>query len=89
MANKRPPRPRKNSVWTAESIRALREHLELTQQQLAEELEVRQQTISEWETNTHTPHRPTQKVLTMLAERSGFTYKTDTQPDGAEEQAEG
>ena len=31
---------------------------------MAEELEVRQQTISEWETNTHTPHRPTQKVLT-------------------------
>lgn len=88
MANKRPPRPRKNSVWNAESIRALREHLELTQQQLAEELEVRQQTISEWETNTHTPHRPTQKVLTMLAERSGFTYKVDTQPDGSEEKAE-
>jgi DNA-binding transcriptional regulator YiaG len=89
MANKRPPRLRKSSVWNAESIRALREHLELTQQQLAEELEVRQQTISEWETNTHTPHRPTQKVLTMLAERAGFIYKVDTQPDGSEEQAEG
>ena len=84
MANKRPPRPRKNTVWNAEAIRALREHLDLTQQQMAEELEVRQQTISEWETNTHTPHRPTQKVLTMLAERAGFAYKTDAHPDEPE-----
>ncbi|MBC8075984.1 MAG: helix-turn-helix transcriptional regulator [Chloroflexales bacterium] len=88
MANKRPPRPRKNTVWNAEAIRALREHLDLTQQQMAEELEVRQQTISEWETNTHTPHRPTQKVLTMLAERAGFDYKTDAQPTEPEAPAE-
>lgn len=88
MANKRPPRPRKDTVWNAETIRALREHLDLTQQQMAEELEVRQQTISEWETNTHTPHRPTQKVLSMLAERSGFSYKIDPQPDNSEPPAD-
>ena len=35
--------------WTAEQVKALRDHLGMTQEQLAEELGVRQQTISEWE----------------------------------------
>lgn len=59
--------------WHPELIKALREHMALTQRELADQLEVRQQTISEWETGLHTPHRSTQKVLTMLAERSSFT----------------
>lgn len=60
--------------WTAHSIRALREHLRYTQREMADELEVRQQTISEWETGIHIPHRSTQKTLTMVAERAGFIY---------------
>ena len=61
--------------WTPEAIRALREHMGLTQREMADELEVRQQTISEWETNLHRPHRSTQKTLSMIAERAGFRYE--------------
>jgi len=61
-------------VWTGDAIRALREHMSLTQREMADELEVRQQTISEWETSLHTPHRSTQKVLSMIAERVDFKY---------------
>lgn len=61
-------------AWTGDAIRALREHMSLTQREMADELEVRQQTISEWETNLHTPHRSTQKVLSMIAERVDFKY---------------
>jgi DNA-binding transcriptional regulator YiaG len=53
----------------------------MTQQQMADELEVRQQTISEWETGIHRPHRSTQKTLSMVAERAGFAYQVGT-PDG-------
>ena len=62
-------------TWQPEAIRALREHMGLTQREMADELEVRQQTISEWETGLHTPHRSTQKTLNMVAERAGFQYE--------------
>ncbi|MBK9710837.1 MAG: helix-turn-helix transcriptional regulator [Kouleothrix sp.] len=61
-------------TWTPTAIRALREHMGLTQREMADELQVRQQTISEWETDAHKPHRSTQKTLSMIAERAGFTY---------------
>jgi DNA-binding transcriptional regulator YiaG len=85
MPAKRPAKPRKSLAWNAESIRALRDHLALTQQEMADELEVRQQTISEWETGRHEPHRPTQKILTMIAEQAGFVYGAPqpTEGDGA------
>ena len=67
-------------AWTADAIRALREHMSLTQREMADELEVRQQTISEWETSSHTPHRSTQKVLSMIAERVDFKYELDRSP---------
>jgi len=35
--------------WNADKVKALRDFLGLTQTQFAEELGVRQQTISEWE----------------------------------------
>ena len=61
--------------WDAEKIKALREHLGMTQQQLAEELGVRQQTISEWEVGMYQPRRSTSKYLALIAERAGFAYK--------------
>jgi putative transcriptional regulator len=72
--------------WNPELIRALREHMGLTQRELADQLEVRQQTISEWETGLHTPHRSTQKTLSMVAERAGFSYEESLQasPNGSE-----
>src|SRR6266545_6425431 len=62
-------------TWKPDTIRALREHMGLTQREMADELEVRQQTISEWETGLHTPHRSTQKTLNMVAEHAGFRYE--------------
>jgi putative transcriptional regulator len=73
-------RRRPRQEWDARRIRALREFMGMTQQQMADELEVRQQTISEWETGIHRPHRSTQKTLSMVAERAGFVY-----PDGSAE----
>lgn len=86
MSDKPPKAKRRRQVqyvWTADAIRALREHMSLTQREMADELEVRQQTISEWETSLHTPHRSTQKVLSMIAERVDFKYEVssdDAQP---------
>ena len=68
-------------VWKPEAIRALRDHMRLTQREMADELEVRQQTISEWETGQHIPHRSTQKTLNMVAERAGFRYEDSLKTD--------
>jgi len=65
--------------WNSERIRALRQHLGMTQQQMADELGMRQQTISEWELGVYTPRRSTQKYLTLIAERARFTYTTKPQ----------
>jgi DNA-binding transcriptional regulator YiaG len=60
--------------WDRAAVRALREHLALTQDGLAEELGVRQQTVSEWETGQYQPRGASAKLLTMVAERAGFEY---------------
>ncbi|NJN18998.1 MAG: helix-turn-helix transcriptional regulator [Oscillochloris sp.] len=71
-------RRRHRQDWDGRRIRALREFMGMTQQQMADELEVRQQTISEWETGIHRPHRSTQKTLSLVAERVGFAYQVDS-----------
>jgi len=84
MSDKTPRAKRRRQaqyVWTADAIRALREYMSLTQREMADELEVRQQTISEWETNLHTPHRSTQKILSMIAERVDFKYDVSNPAD--------
>lgn len=75
-------------LWNSQRIRALREHLQLTQRQMADELQVRQQTISDWETGEHIPHRSTQKILTMVAERAGFDYQATPDPAPESDAAE-
>jgi DNA-binding transcriptional regulator YiaG len=62
-------------VWNAETIKALRKFMGLTQQQFAEELGVRQPTICEWEVGKYAPSRATSKYLSLVAERAGFEYK--------------
>jgi len=64
--------------WDGAAVRALREHLDLNQEELAEVLGVRQQTISEWETGVYAPSRGRSKHLDLVAERSGFGYKTNS-----------
>ncbi len=60
--------------WSKEEIKALRQHLNLTQVKLAEELGTRQQTISEWEKGMYRPRGASATLLSIVAERSDFIY---------------
>jgi DNA-binding transcriptional regulator YiaG len=71
--------------WDAEKIKALREHMGLSQQALADELGTRQQTISEWETGMYKPRRSTGNYLSLVAERVGFEYTVVGEEEGEEE----
>ncbi len=71
---------RKRVEWDSERIRVLRRHLGLTQQELADELGIRQQTVSEWETGMYRPRGPSLTLLTMVAERTGFEYEVKKEP---------
>jgi DNA-binding transcriptional regulator YiaG len=70
-------RKKKRRQWSKEEVRALRQHLNLTQARLAEELGTRQQTISEWENGMYRPRGASATLLSIIAERSGFTYKAE------------
>jgi len=59
-----PPR-----TWR-QQVRALRQHMGLTQEELARELNVRQQTVSEWETGQYRPRGASERLLSMVAERA-------------------
>jgi DNA-binding transcriptional regulator YiaG len=74
-------RKKKKRQWSKEEIKALRQHLNLTQVKLAEELGTRQQTISEWEKGLYQPRGASATLLSIVAERSGFTYKAEGKHD--------
>ena len=67
-------RAQRARAWDHEGVRALRQHLGLTQQELADELNVRQQTVSEWETGQYRPRGASERLLSLVAERGGFEY---------------
>lgn len=69
---------RRKARWDRRRIRALRGHLGLTQAQMAGELGVRQQTVSEWETGQYEPRGTSVTLLGMVAERSSFEYGGDS-----------
>lgn len=71
----------RDRLWDALRVRALRRHLRLTQRQFAEELNARQQTVSEWETDRYRPRGPSARLLSLIAEAAGFAY--ETRPEGA------
>jgi DNA-binding XRE family transcriptional regulator len=71
---------RKSVGWSGEQVKGLRDHAGWSQQELANRLAVRQQTISDWEVGNHTARRSTSKLLQMLAEEVGFTYETESKP---------
>ena len=73
MAAKRKPK----YEWNADNIRALRRHLDMSQQQLSEELGIRQQTVSDWELGYHRPRGGMAHLLTIVAERAEFQYRTN------------
>ena len=68
-------RKRRGPTWNAGQVRALRQHLRLSQRELAEELGTRQQTISEWETGLYQPRGTSARLLALVAERAGFEYE--------------
>jgi len=74
-------RKKKKRQWSKEEVKALRQHLNLTQVKLAEELGTRQQTISEWERGMYRPRGASATLLSIIAERSGFTYKAGERQD--------
>ena len=69
--------------WSKDEVRALRQHLNLTQVKLADELGTRQQTISEWEKGMYRPRGASATLLSIVAERSGFTYKAGNKHDAS------
>jgi putative transcriptional regulator len=66
---------RRGPVWNAQQVRALRQHLGLTQEEMAAEMGTRQQTISEWETGQYQPRGTSVRLLALIAERGGFPYR--------------
>jgi DNA-binding transcriptional regulator YiaG len=66
---------RRRAAWNAPRVRALRKHLGLTQEELARELNVRQQTVSEWETGRYEPRGASERLLALVAERAAFRYE--------------
>lgn len=74
--------------WDATSIRRLRDYLDMTQQEMSEELGTRQQTISEWETGMYQPRGGMNRLLTLVAERAGFEYQVATEGAPSEEEEE-
>lgn len=65
---------KRRASWDAGRVRALRRHLEMTQEELARELGTRQQTVSEWETGVYRPRGMSERLLGVVAERAGFEY---------------
>lgn len=65
--------------WNSQSIQALRQHLGMTQHEMAEYLGTRQQTISEWETGMYQPRGASVTLLSMVAEKAEFKYVANPQ----------
>lgn len=74
---------RRRQAWDARSVRGLRRHMALTQDQLAELLGVRQQTVSEWETGAYRPRGASGQLLRIVADDAGFAYDAGDPPAAA------
>lgn len=59
-------------AWTPATIKTLRKAMGLTQARFAQELGVRRQTVSEWETGVYEPERSTAKHLERIAEQQNL-----------------
>ena len=74
-------RRRRDEHWQAATIRRLRRHAGLSQRELAEELNTRQQTISEWERGEYAPRGVAARLLSRVAEDLRYPFETDSTPD--------
>lgn len=61
-------------VWDLHAVRVLRQHMKMTQAQFANQVGVRQQTVSEWEQGKYTPSSDMANKLNQIAEQSDFQY---------------
>ena len=68
-------RRRRDESWDAEHVRRLRQHAGLSQRELAEALNARQQTISEWERGAYEPRGTAARLLTRVAEDVEFPFE--------------
>ena len=68
-------RRRRDESWDAEHVRRLRRHAGLSQRELAEALNARQQTISEWERGAYEPRGTAARLLTRVAEDVEFPFE--------------
>ncbi|MFQ5873387.1 MAG: helix-turn-helix domain-containing protein [Dehalococcoidia bacterium] len=73
--------------WDKDSVKSLRRHLEMTQQELARELGARQQTVSEWERGIYAPRGTSARLLSIIAERAEFEYRAES-PSGRGEEGD-
>jgi DNA-binding transcriptional regulator YiaG len=60
--------------WDSKRIRALRQHLGITQREMADRLGTRQQTVSEWELGLYKPRGASSTLLSIVAEQAKFRY---------------
>ncbi len=74
---KRRSPPKLKRQWDAARVKALRAYLAMTQQAFADELGVRQQTVSEWEKGIYRPRGATVTLLNLIADRAGFKNSDD------------
>lgn len=58
--------------WTSEAIKALRRHKGLNQEDFANELGVRRETVSEWENSKYAPDRSKHRLLSFIAKEANF-----------------
>ncbi len=63
-------------AWNSANIKALRKSMGLTQAKFAQELGVRRQTVSEWETGVYEPDRSTAKHLERIAQQQILTMRS-------------
>ena len=64
-----------NFEWNSETVLGLRAHIGNSQTKLANELGVRQQTISEWEKGLYKPRGASNTLLNLLARTAGFPFQ--------------
>jgi len=80
---------KRRAQWDADKVKALRQHMGLTQDAMAQALGTRQQTISEWETGLYQPRGLSERLLGMVAESAGFEYDAGEREQGSGGEADG
>ena len=77
-----PDRRQRDASWDGDAIRRLRRHAGLSQRELAEELNARQQTVSEWERGEYSPRGTAARLLTRVAEDVLYPFGSEPPPAG-------